>query len=128
VLRTISIAVAIGGVMLTLGILVLERTRDLGVLRSMGASAGQVARMMLVEAGLIGLLASLIGIASGSALALVLTWVINKAFFGWSIDLSYPWAELFLLPLWMTAAALVAGLFPALRAGRIPPAAALRNE
>ena len=88
----------------------------------------QIAQAMLAEAGMIGLLASLLGIVSGSALALVLTWVINKAFFGWSIDLSYPWAELFLLPLWMTAAALVAGLFPALRAGRIPPAAALRNE
>ena len=128
VLRTISIAVAIGGVMLTLGILVLERTRDLGVLRSMGASAEQVACMMLVEAGLIGFLASLVGMVSGSALALVLTWVINKAFFGWSIDLSYPWIELLLLPLWMTVAALVAGLFPALRAGRTPPAAALRSE
>ena len=128
VLRTISIAVAIGGVMLTLGILVLERTRDLGVLRSMGASSGQVAAMMLAEAGMIGLLASLLGIVSGSALALVLTWVINKAFFGWSIDLSYPWGELLMLPLWMTAAALVAGLFPALRAARVPPAAALRSE
>lgn len=128
VLRTISIAVAIGGVMLTLGILVLERTRDLGVLRSMGASTAQVARMMLAEAALIGFLASLVGIASGSALALVLTWVINKAFFGWSIDLSYPWLELLLLPLWMTAAALVAGFFPALRAARIPPASALRME
>jgi putative ABC transport system permease protein len=128
VLRTISIAVAIGGVMLTLGILVLERTRDLGVLRSMGASTAQVARMMLAEAAIIGFLASLVGIASGSALALVLTWVINKAFFGWSIDLSYPWLELVLLPLWMTTAALVAGFFPALRAARIPPAAALRME
>jgi putative ABC transport system permease protein len=54
--------------------------------------------------------------------------VINKAFFGWSIDLSYPWLELLLLPLWMTAAALVAGFFPAFRAARIPPASALRME
>jgi putative ABC transport system permease protein len=94
----------------------------------MGASTGQVARMMLAEAALVGFLASLVGIVSGSALALVLTWVINKAFFGWSIDLSYPWLELVLLPLWMTAAALVAGFFPALRAARIPPASALRME
>ena len=128
VLRTISIAVAIGGVMLTLGTLVLERTRDIGVLRSMGASALQVAGMMVTEAALIGLLASLVGIVSGSALALVLTWVINRAFFGWSIDLSYPWPELVILPLWMTGAALVAGLFPAIRAARIPPASALRME
>lgn len=128
VLRTIAIAVAIGGVMLTLGILVLERTRDLGVLRSMGASVAQIAGMMLSEAALIGFLASMVGIISGAALALVLTWVINKAFFGWSIDLSYPWAELAILPIWMTLAAMVAGFFPAVRAARIPPAASLRME
>jgi putative ABC transport system permease protein len=128
VLKTISIAVAIGGVMLTLGILVMERTRELGVLKAIGASRGQIVRVMLAEASLIGFLASLVGIVSGAALALVLTWVINKAFFGWSIDLAYPWPDIALLPLWMTASALVAGLIPALRASMVPPAAALRME
>jgi len=128
VLKTISIAVAIGGVMLTLGILVMERTRELGVLKAIGASRGQIVRVMLAEASLIGLLASLVGILSGAALALVLTWVINKAFFGWSIDLAYPWRDIALLPLWMTAAALVAGLVPALRAATLPPASSLRME
>jgi len=128
VLRTISIAIAVGGVMLTLGILVLERTRDIGVLRSMGASVTQIIGIMLAEAALIGFLASVVGLISGSALALVLTWVINKAFFGWSIDLSYPWPELAILPLWMTFAALAAGVFPAVRASRILPAASLRME
>ena len=128
VLKTISIAVAIGGVMLTLGILVMERTRELGVLKAIGASRGQIVRVMLAEASLIGLLASLVGIVSGAALALVLTWVINKAFFGWSIDLAYPWPDIAVLPLWMTAAALVAGLIPALHASMVPPASELRME
>ncbi len=128
VLKTISIVVAVGGVMLTLGILVMERARDLGVLRSMGASTGQVVVVMLTEAALIGLIASLVGMFSGAALSLVLTWVINKAFFGWSIDLAFPWKEMVLLPLWMTGAALLAGFFPALRAAKISPAAALRME
>ena len=128
VLKTISIAVAVGGVMLTLGILVMERTRELGVLKAIGASRGQIVRVILAEASLIGLLASLVGIVSGAALALVLTWVINKAFFGWSIDLAYPWRDIALVPLWMTAAALVAGFIPALRASTIPPASALRME
>ena len=128
VLKTISIAVAVGGVMLTLGILVMERTRELGVLKAIGASRGQIVRVILAEASLIGILASLVGIASGAALALVLTWVINKAFFGWSIDLAYPWSDIALVPLWMTAAALVAGFIPAFRASTIPPAAALRME
>ena len=128
VLRTISIAVAVGGVMLTLGILVLERSRDIGVLRSMGGSRSQIALIMMAEAVLIGLIASVIGLVSGAVLSLVLTWVINKAFFGWSIDLSYPWLELLLLPLWMTATSLVAGLMPAYRASSIQPATALRME
>jgi putative ABC transport system permease protein len=128
VLRTISILVAVGGVMLTLGILVMERVRDIGVLRSMGASFRQIAAITLAEATLIGLIASLVGLVSGSVLALVLTWVINRAFFGWSIDLAYPWWELALLPLWMIATSLVAGLVPAWQAARIEPSAALRME
>lgn len=128
VLKTISIVVAVGGVMLTLGILVMERTRDFAVLKAIGASRGQIARVVLVEAGLIGIISSLVGLFSGAGLALVLTWVINKAFFGWSIDLAYPWGELAFLPIWMTASALVAGLLPALRAAKIPPASALRME
>jgi putative ABC transport system permease protein len=128
VLKTISIVVAVGGVMLTLGILVLERARDLGVLRSMGASTGQVVRIMLSEAALIGLIASMVGILSGCALSLVLTWVINEAFFGWSIDLAFPVGEILLLPFWMTGAAMIAGILPSLRAARISPAAALRME
>ena len=128
VLKTISIMVAIGGVMLTLGMLVMERARDIGVLRSMGASTSQIMRMMLAEAALIGLTASAVGLLSGVVLALVLTWVINKAFFGWSIDLSYPWRELMAVPLWMMAASLVAGALPAWKAARVSPTSALRME
>lgn len=128
ILRSIAVAVAVGGVLLTLGILVLERTRDLGVLRAMGASRVQVSRLMLVEAGFLGLIASGVGLLSGLGLALVLTFVINRVFFGWTIDLSFPWRELAALPLWMTATALVAGVIPALRASEVAPAAALRME
>jgi putative ABC transport system permease protein len=128
VLRMISIAVAVGGVMLTLGMLVIERTRDIGVLRAMGASPFQIMRMMLAEAAFLGLTASLVGIVGGTALSMVLTWVINKAFFGWSIDLGFPVLEILCVPLWMTAAAVLAGSLPALRASRIPPASALRME
>ncbi len=128
ILRSIAVAVAVGGVLLTLGILVLERTRDLGVLRAIGASRTQVSHLMLVEAGFLGLVSSGVGLLSGIGLALVLTFVINRVFFGWTIDLSFPWWELAALPFWMTATALVAGVFPALRAAEVAPAAALRME
>jgi len=128
ILRSIAVAVAVGGVLLTLGILVLERTRDLGVLRAIGASQAQVSRLMLVEAGFLGLIASIVGLISGIGLALVLTFVINRVFFGWSIDLSIPWGELLALPIWMTATALIAGVLPAIRASKVAPAEALRME
>jgi putative ABC transport system permease protein len=127
-LQVIAIAMAIGGVTFTMSIMVMERSREIGVLRSMGASGRQIVRMLLTEAVLIGVIACGTGLLAGCALALVLTWVINKAFFGWSIELSYPWLELLVLPIWMTGAALIAGAAPARIAAALSPAASLRME
>ena len=128
VLRGIAVGVAIIGIFLTLTTLVTEREREIGVLRALGASAGQVQGIVLVESALIGLLASVLGMIAGLALSLVLTFVINKAFFGWTIQLSFPWLTIVLTPLWIVLASLVAGWFPSLRAGQIPIASALRSE
>jgi putative ABC transport system permease protein len=59
---------------------------------------------------------------------MVLTWVINLAFFGWTVQLRYPWATLAWTPVWIIAAAALAGFLPAARAAQIKPAAALRSE
>ena len=59
---------------------------------------------------------------------MVLTWVVNKAFFGWTIQFRIPWTEVLLTPLWVTAVAVASGLIPALRAGRLPISASLRSE
>ena len=67
-------------------------------------------------------------IIAGLALSLVLTFVINKAFFGWTIQMAYPWATVLLTPFWIVCAALLAGWLPARQAGRIPIAAAIRSE
>ncbi len=128
VLRTIAIVVAVVGIFLGLTTLVAERAHELGVLRSIGASAGQVQRLLLWESGMIGVLASALGMAAGLCLALVLTGVINRAFFGWTIQLAFPWASLAWTPLWIVAAAIVAGWFPAWRAGRLDVAEAIRSE
>ena len=128
VLRGIAVVVAIIGIFLTLTTLVSEREREIGVLRAIGASRGQIKGMVLVESSLIGLLASLLGIVAGLALSLVLTFVINKAFFGWTIQLSCPWAAVLVTPIWIVLAALVAGWWPAVRASRIPIASAVRAE
>ncbi len=128
VLRTIAIVVAILGVFLTLTTLVMERTRELGVIRSVGASAGQLRGLVAWEAGLIGLLSSVLGLAGGLGLALVLTFVINPAFFGWTIRLAIPWDLLAWTPGWIVLSALAASFVPGRRAAAINIAEAVRTE
>ena len=70
--------------------LVLDRRRELGLLRYLGASAGQVRGMILTEAGLLGLLAAILGLALGFALSLVLIFVVNQQSFGWTIQFHPP--------------------------------------
>jgi putative ABC transport system permease protein len=128
VLRTISVIVAVVGVSLGMATLVTEREREIGVLRAVGASARQVRRTFVAEAALVGVTASAVGLAAGACLAMVLTWVINLAFFGWSVQLRYPWDLFAWTPVWIIATAALAGLIPAIRASRIEPATALRSE
>ena len=128
VLRAIAVVVAIAGVLLSLTTLVVEREREIGILRSQGASCGQVRGLILSEAAMIGLLSAIVGLLCGASMAMVLTWVINKAFFGWTIQLRYPLAVLLSTPLWIIPAALLAAWLPARRASLIPPARALRFE
>ena len=128
VLRTIAVIVAIVGICLTLATLIAERTRELAIFRSIGGSVGQLRRLLLWECGMIGLLAAIVGVASGLCLSFVLTGVINRAFFGWTIQLAFPWPSLALTPWWIVAVAIAAGLWPAWRAGRLVLAEALREE
>ena len=128
VLRSIAVAVAAIGVMLALLILAAEREREIGVLRAIGASRGQIVMMFLREAALIGAIASAVGVISGICLAMVLTWVVNKAWFGWTIDLGFPVGLLLSTPLWIIPVAVVAAVLPALRAAKISPATSLRFE
>ncbi|CAN5617276.1 FtsX-like permease family protein [soil metagenome] len=128
VLRTIAVIVAVVGICLTLTTLIAERSRELGVLRAIGGSVAQLRRLLLWESAMIGLLAAVVGLASGICLSFVLTGVINRAFFGWTIQLAFPWGSLAVTPLWIVAAAVVAGLWPAWRVGRLVVAEALRTE
>ena len=128
VLRAIAVVVAVIGIFLGLTTLVTERSRELGILRSIGASSGQIRRLLLWESGMIGLLASILGLVSGLCLALVLTGVINRAFFGWTIQLAFPWWSLSWMPAWIMGAAIIAGMLPAWRAGRLDIAEAVRSE
>jgi putative ABC transport system permease protein len=128
ILKVIALLVAIVGIFLALTALVIEREREIGLLRAVGASRGQVTRMLLGEAALLGAVASSLGLASGISLAMVLTWVVNKAFFGWTIDLQWPWPMILVTPIWLILVSMLAALGPAWQAGRLPIAATLREE
>lgn len=128
VLRSIAVLVAIVGIALTLTTLITERSRELGLLRAIGASVVQLRKLLLWESAMIGLLAATVGLVAGICLSLVLTGVINRAFFGWTIELAIPWGALAVTPVWIVAAALFAGVLPAWRAGRLVIAEALREE
>jgi putative ABC transport system permease protein len=120
-LEAISILVAVGGIAGSLVSLVIDRSREFGVLRFLGATGRQIRRLILVEAGLIGLLASAIGLALGVVLSLVLVFVINKQSFGWTIQFYWPFAVLLPSMAIVFVATVLAGLYPARLAVRMDP-------
>ncbi|MEO6326836.1 MAG: FtsX-like permease family protein, partial [Thermoanaerobaculia bacterium] len=127
-LEAVALAVAVLGVFNTLLALVLERRREIGLLRVLGASTSRVARAVRLEAAAIGGLGALLGLAAGAAMSVVLVRVINKQSFGWTIDTHWPWgflAAAISLVLVTTAAA---AHHPARLAAAIDPAAALQEE
>ena len=128
VLLAIAVFVAITGIFLSLTILITERQRELAILRAIGASAGQIRKLLLSETAMLGFLATVVGMVSGLCLSLVLTGVINRAFFGWTIHLAFPWRSLWFTPVWILVAAVTAGIVPAWRASRMVLADTLRNE
>lgn len=128
VLRSIALVVAVAGVCLGMGILVGERSRELALLRTLGAKREQVLGMILNEALLLGMAALVLGLTVGTALAAVLTWVVNRAFFGWTIQWSTPWDLYWTTPLWLIPVVLLAAAWPAWKGGRTDLNQALREE
>ncbi|HEY4138482.1 MAG TPA: ABC transporter permease, partial [Casimicrobiaceae bacterium] len=83
-LEAVAVLVAVIGVAGALLAVVIDRRRELGLLRFLGAASWQIRKLILVEAGLLGLLATLAGVIQGFALSLILVFVINKQSFGWT--------------------------------------------
>jgi len=118
-LEMIAIAVAMLGVAGTLLTLVLERRRDLSLLRLTGADRRQVRRMVIIEAALIGAVSQGISLAVGLALSLVLIYVINVQSFGWTIQFHLPVAFLIQASIAVVVATAIAGIYPAQRAAQL---------
>jgi putative ABC transport system permease protein len=100
----------------------------LGLLRFLGGAARQIRKLIVVEAGLIGLLANFVGIGLGFALSLILIYVINKQSFGWTIRFHWPVAILLGALTVVYAATVIAGLYPARVAVRLNPIEVVHEE
>ena len=118
-LEIIAIVVAMLGVAGTLLTLVLERRRELSLLRLTGADRRQVRRMVMIEAALIGTVSQGIGLAVGFALSMVLIYVINVQSFGWTIQFHLPTAFLIQATIVVIIATSIAGIYPARRAAQL---------
>ncbi|MET0998390.1 MAG: ABC transporter permease, partial [Marmoricola sp.] len=129
VFAAVSLIVGVFIIINTFSILVAQRSRELALLRAMGASRRQVNRSVLLEAMAVGLLGSTVGLGAGYLLALGLRWLFGV--FG--LDLSraeFPmtWSAViwsYVVGVGVTA---IAALLPARRAARIAPMAALRDD
>jgi putative ABC transport system permease protein len=127
-LYVISITIAVLGVVSTLFALVLERRREIGLMRYLGLRVRDVRAMVYFEAGFIGLLGGVGGVLAGVLLALLLIYVINRQAFGWLIELHMPYDFLAEAIALVIVAALLAGIYPARVAARIRTAEAVRAE
>ena len=127
-LEAVAVLVAIMGVAGALLALVIDRKRELGLLRFLGAEARQVRKMILVEAAWLGLLANVAGVVLGFLLSLILIYVINKQSFGWTIRFHWPVAVLLGGLTVVYGATLVSGLYPARVAVRMNPLEAMHEE
>ncbi|WP_431678908.1 ABC transporter permease [Kitasatospora sp. KL5] len=126
-----GISLLVGGFLIinTFSMLVAQRTREIGLLRAIGGSRKQVNRSVMVEALILGVLGSTIGLAAGLGIATLLIQLMKAA--GMNLDassLDITWT----VPVASYAVGvlitLVAAWFPARRAGRISPMAALRDH
>jgi putative ABC transport system permease protein len=112
-LESVAILVAVMGIAGALMALVIDRRREFGLLRFLGASSKQIRKLVLIEAALLGLLANLAGFVLGYLLSLILIFVINKQSFGWTIRFHWPVAVLLGALSTVYLATLISGLYPA---------------
>ena len=104
-----------------MSIAVNERTGEIGLLRALGASSGQVTRLFLLEAMV---LASLGGI-TGTVVGISIAWVLHLAIPAMPVQID--WVYVILAQIVAIVTGLLAGFVPAQRASTLPPVDALRN-
>jgi putative ABC transport system permease protein len=129
---SLALAVASLGIINTLVMAILERRREIGVLKALGASNGDIRQLFFTEAGVMGLVGGAAGVALGWGIGRVIQFVTTIYLRRQSIPAENIWT----VPWWLVAGAigfsvvvsLVAGMYPATRAAQLDPVEALRYE
>ncbi len=128
----IAIAVAALGIINTMVMSILERTREIGVMKAVGAEDRDIRRIFFFESGAIGLVGGAAGCVLGWATSLLINRIINF----YLARQGVPHVDYFAFPLWIFLGAvgfsllvsLVSGIYPARRAARVDPVVALRHD
>jgi len=129
---SIALAVSSLGIVNTMVMSILERTREIGIMKAIGGSDADVRKIFLVEASSIGVLGGVSGVLLGWLVGRIINFGAN-----WYIESQGgTTGNLFSLPLWLISGAiafswlvsLAAGVYPASRAARLDPIQALRHD
>ncbi len=128
VLRLLTVGVAFIGILSALMALSLERRAEYAVLRALGTTPAELRKLLFYQTGLMGLIAGVLALPLGIAMSKILVSIINVRSFGWSMEYLVPYRVLLESMLLAIAAALVAGLYPAIKLSRLSPAEALRHQ
>jgi putative ABC transport system permease protein len=129
---SLALAVASIGIVNTLVMAILERRREIGIMKAIGASDGDVKKLFFAEAGAMGILGGIVGVALGWAIGQAINLGTNIYLKRQALPPEHFWA----VPWWLVGAAIVfafivsllSGLYPAGRAARLDPVQALRYE
>jgi putative ABC transport system permease protein len=129
---SLALAVAALGIVNTLVMAILERRREIGIMKAIGASDGDVKKLFLAEAAVMGLVGGMLGVVLGWAMGRL----INAGTNVYLHRQNLPSEELWAVPWWLLAGAIafaivismISGLYPAARAARLDPVQALHYE
>jgi putative ABC transport system permease protein len=128
VLLFIAVAVSVLGVAGTLFSQVVDRTREIGILRALGASRGQIVGSVAIEAGLLGLSGALLGLPTGLAMGHVFVDVVGVQATGWLFPTLFPASFAALAALGAVLFSAAGGLLPARNAARLDVVEAISYE
>ncbi len=128
VLRLLTVGVAFIGILSALMALSLERRAEYAVLRAIGITPAELRKLLIVQTGLMGLIAGVLALPLGIAMSQILVSIINVRSFGWTMQYSIPPNVLIESLVLAVIAALIAGLYPAHKLSKLSPAEALRHQ